>query len=462
MNRTRLILLATGLAAVMTAFVPLPGAAQDTHYWNTQYGPRSMLLSGSVIGSVHDMSATYYNPGNLGYIEKPSLLLSANVYAISSLTVRDGGGDGIDLEANEFNLLPNMLAGAFRKSWLGKNKLAYSFLTRYRFKSEVRGARTDRIDVLDQYPGEEDFAGGLKVSSDTSELWAGITWSRGTGELIGYGVTTYLSIRSMDSGNELFAQALSDSGQMALYYDLHSYDSSVYSFLWKAGVGINLDPVTLGITVTTPNLEVSGSGRAVANRSHVGVDMDDDGTIEDGFTATVQEDIGANYHSPLSIGAGAAYHAPEWSVNVSAEWFEAVDSYDVLELSPFVSQETGETIVPSRKYKAKSVLNYAAGFEHDGSRYGGYLSFNTDFSSFDPESDVSVTGFDIYHVTAGTNIVFGRTKFMLGLGYAWGSELINQPINLNPGDDDKVVDPDDQVELVYSSLNFMLGFTVNL
>jgi hypothetical protein len=40
--------------------------------------------------------------------------------------------------------------------------------------------------------------------------------------------------------------------------------------------------------------------------------------------------------------------------------------------------------------------------------------------------------------------------------------LVNQRINLNPSDDDKVVDPGDQVELVYSSLNFMLGFTVNL
>ncbi|MGD8412871.1 MAG: hypothetical protein PVF33_01490, partial [Candidatus Latescibacterota bacterium] len=50
----------------LATLVGRPTYAQDTHYWNTQYGPRSMLLSGAVIGNIADMSATYYNPGALG------------------------------------------------------------------------------------------------------------------------------------------------------------------------------------------------------------------------------------------------------------------------------------------------------------------------------------------------------------------------------------------------------------
>lgn len=462
MNQTRLLALVAGLAAIMMALAPVPGTAQDTHYWDTQYGPRSMLLSGSVIGSVNDMSGTYYNPGALGYMEKPELLLSANVYAVSSLTIRDGGGDGLDLETNDFNLLPNMLAGAFRKSWLGKNKLAYSFLTRYRFNTKVRGARTDRLDVLDQYPGEEDFAGGLKVSAKSSELWTGLTWSRGTQGWIGFGVTTYFSIKNLDTENQLFAQALSDSGQMALYYDVRNYDSSVYSLLWKAGLGFDLEPVTLGLTVTTPNVEIHGSGRTTLNNSHVGIDTNGDGEINDGFQATVQENVDANYRSPLSVGAGAALHTDKWVFNLSAEWFDAIDKYDTLELQPFVSQETGETINPELAHKAVSVLNYAAGIEYKGKKYGGYLGVNTDFSSFDPESDVAVTGYDLYHIAGGTDIVMKRTKLTLGIGYAWGSEKIYQVIDLNPGDDDTVLNPDDQVELSYNRWTFILGFSVSL
>ena len=70
------------------AMTPRQSAAQDTHYWNNQYGPRSMLLGGAVIGSANDMSATYYNPGALGYIKEPEVLLSANAYQIEKLSIR--------------------------------------------------------------------------------------------------------------------------------------------------------------------------------------------------------------------------------------------------------------------------------------------------------------------------------------------------------------------------------------
>jgi hypothetical protein len=122
----------TLICAALALAVSVPGVvlAQDTHYWNNQYGPRAMLLGGSLVGSVGDMSATYYNPGALGYIEEPELLLSANAYRANSLTIQDGGGEGVDLETSKFNPLPNMFAGAFRKTWLGNNKLAYSLLTR--------------------------------------------------------------------------------------------------------------------------------------------------------------------------------------------------------------------------------------------------------------------------------------------------------------------------------------------
>ena len=79
--------LGTVLFCALTACAIVPpqnAVAQDTHYWSNQYGPKSMLLSGAVIGSVHDMSATFYNPGALGYIDKPDLLLSANAYQMTA------------------------------------------------------------------------------------------------------------------------------------------------------------------------------------------------------------------------------------------------------------------------------------------------------------------------------------------------------------------------------------------
>jgi hypothetical protein len=189
-RRSRMITIRTGCLVCLLAIclsdviAPQSATAQDTQYWNNQYGPRSMLLGGAVIGSVTDMSATFYNPGALGYIEKPEVLLSANAYQMQKFSVRDGGGEGVTLESSKFNLLPNMLAGAFRKSWLGRNKIAYSFLTRYRFDAEITGARTERLDVLPD-PGTEEFAGSLRARDEAKELWAGVTWARPVSDKVG-------------------------------------------------------------------------------------------------------------------------------------------------------------------------------------------------------------------------------------------------------------------------------------
>jgi hypothetical protein len=450
------------LAFTLAPLAAAPAWSQDTHYWNGQYGPRSMLLNGAVIGSVDDMSATYYNPGALGYIAQPELLLSANVYQASSLTMVNGAGEGVDLETSDFNPLPNMLAGAFRWKWLGDNRLAYSFLTRYRFNAEVRGGRTDRVDVLPGSPGEEDFAGGLLASETVNELWAGLTWARGARSKVGWGITQYLSIRGQESDFQLFAQARTDSGEMALIYDNDNYSADVYSFLWKAGLGFNFWPVTAGLTLTTPNVQIYSSGQAGINETIIGVDADGDGQPDETFHTDIQRDVTANYRSPLSIGAGAAYHSKRFVIHTAAEWFDAVDAYDVLELDGFISQGTGETIERTVRHQSASVLNYAVGLQLIGNKYSGYLSFNTDFSSFDSESDVAVTGFDIYHATAGTTVKRGRTDFTLGLSYSWGKEKRDQVIDLNPGNDDSVVDPEDQIDVLYRSFTFILGFTVSL
>ena len=57
----------------------IPLFAQDANYWTNQYGTRSTLLGGAVVGSVLDLSGTYYNPGGLGLIDKPSTLEAAKV-----------------------------------------------------------------------------------------------------------------------------------------------------------------------------------------------------------------------------------------------------------------------------------------------------------------------------------------------------------------------------------------------
>jgi hypothetical protein len=90
------------------------------------------------------------------------------------------------------------------------------------------------------------------------------------------------------------------------------------------------------------------------------------------------------------------------------------------------------------------------------------LSLRTNYTAFNPESDTSVADIDIYHVAAGGAVSVGRTSWMVGLGYAWGSETTTQIIDFNPGDGDELLNPDDRVDLTYSRLTFLIGFRVGL
>ena len=74
-NRTSALL----AAAALVTLAP-PAGAQDAHYWTLQYGPRSSLLGGAVIGSVDDVSGTFYNPGAVARATDLAFAVSADVF----------------------------------------------------------------------------------------------------------------------------------------------------------------------------------------------------------------------------------------------------------------------------------------------------------------------------------------------------------------------------------------------
>lgn len=77
--------------------------AQDSQYWNLQYGTKATLLGGAVIGSVSDLSATYYNPGAVS-LREPKLILSAKVYEYDWIKIENGAGANRDLTSQKLVL----------------------------------------------------------------------------------------------------------------------------------------------------------------------------------------------------------------------------------------------------------------------------------------------------------------------------------------------------------------------
>ena len=84
--------------------------AQDAHYWTDQFGNRARLLGGAVVGSVRDLSATYYNPGSLALVPTAELLLAGNVLSYTRYDATTGPQQE-KLSSSTFGLSPLVVRG---------------------------------------------------------------------------------------------------------------------------------------------------------------------------------------------------------------------------------------------------------------------------------------------------------------------------------------------------------------
>ena len=86
-------------------------AAQDSHYLNHLYGDRSTLLGGSVIASVDDASAAYYNPGALANVALSDVFLGTKVCDATRITLRRTGGQDLQIDTDDFGKAPSFVGG---------------------------------------------------------------------------------------------------------------------------------------------------------------------------------------------------------------------------------------------------------------------------------------------------------------------------------------------------------------
>src|SRR5688572_10526001 len=104
----------------------------QNNYWAQQYGSRSSLMGGCVVGGVRDNSALYYNPAGIAYIDSAHLNVSANAYGMDFVQLKNGAGTDLDLQSLKILVYPQFISGLVKFKIAPKLKLAYGLLTRYR------------------------------------------------------------------------------------------------------------------------------------------------------------------------------------------------------------------------------------------------------------------------------------------------------------------------------------------
>jgi hypothetical protein len=444
--------------ALLTASVlASPGSAlsQDAQYWTNQYGNRARLLAGSVIGSSSDLASVYYNPGALALVENPELLLAGNVFEYTQYRVDVASIPSSDLGSSKIGGAPSLFAGELKLPFLGSDRFAYNFLTRYsadiRIEERFQAARDD----LSALPELAELQGSLRLEEKLTETWVGVTWATLLGERWGIGVSPYVTIRSQQFGQQSIFERVDSAGQAAISLRGRDIRFNNWRLLAKLGVSARYEPWRFGLTITTPSLNVWGSGSAA--RDSTVISQGGAGGIGGGLA----EDVPADYRSPFSVGAGVGYTWHETTtLHVAAEYFAKVSRGEVLDLS---AQLAGETVPAGMTQHLDDVLNLAVGLQHVFSeRIEAYGGFSTDFSAkIDEEPAVfPISSWDIYHVSGGANFSLGRSEFTLGSVVAWGSGPAKTVGSTNNIRIDEALGLPTETSISYFRLTFILGFTI--
>lgn len=457
--------------ALAHAALVATAAAQTEHHWSEQYGNRSMLLSGTVIAGVSDLGAVFYNPARLARLEGPGFILNAKVYERKDVVLEDGLGENLDLKQSSFGGAPSLGAGNFKIPFLEGHTFTYSFLTRRRDDTDFYLNTQATGDLLEEYPGEEVFSGELEGTVNVKEEWIGLSWAHPLNDRVSVGLSTFVTLLDRRSVVRLDLRTLLETSDVAALLRHREFRYGSTGLIWKGGMAVDLSPIHLGLTVTTPRVDLTGDGSTRYEELLAGVDSTGDGQNDDRFVVNQQRDLPAEARSPWAVGAGVSWEGERVVIHLSAEWYAAVSEYTMMETETFTDQSTGEPLQYRVIDELRSVLNLGAGVEwkvsDDFSAFGSVASdksaaprevsrlggFTEEVSNSTFQGNTTLVGIGASLVTSWfdvtTGVTFGATK-----------EDLKRPINFPIGGGDPVFPEDDNARLKTRRFRFLLGISI--
>ena len=448
---------------VLTAtLLPSSVTAQVGHYWTIQFGSRSTLLGGAVVGSKVDASANYYNPGAVGLMEDETLLQSTAVYRWESLTV-DNNYPEVETEGySSIDRVPNFTGGILETSFLGAARIGYSIFSRHSFKIDLEMGRKDSLNAVDRFEGKELYSAFSSRELKVNDSWYGFTLSYRIGENIGVGISPFLSVRRLSKfGQTVSSQAFSDDNANATSSLFRDYSFTVYSLIFKFGMYYEFSSASLGFSVTTPGLRLSGSGSAFESATALNQDVNGDGSVDTVLESQVLSGVSASYPTPLAIAIGASLNTGSWTWYITSEWYSDISPFNPFEYEPIFVLSEADVYFADLSIETRSVVNFAVGIEKRLSETSRiFLSGLTDTSSI-PSNEgfsLSVAGWDLFHVTTGASFNISRLALTAGVGYVYGTDNSSIPLNfVEPHESNYLRGENVSEKVRYRGIKFILG-----
>jgi hypothetical protein len=296
-------------------------------------------------------------------------------------------------------------------------RLIVSYMLRHDYRADLDARRIDSRSLIEQGAQDSLFAGHVRIEQNLAEPWFGFSYSIKLSETIGVGVTQFVGIRvQRGRWRTLWQQTEDDqSGGSAIAFEELRYWN--VRGVTKFGMYWDHDPITYGIATTLPSFNLFGLGRYTFNTSFADVETIPGYRSDLILASTYQERLDSKYHSPFSLSLGASYHNETTALHFTAEWFNRVGRYQIVRVQPFKSQSSGSLITRTVEHELADVFNVGLGIEHNKNvNVTWYGALTTDFSARLPGSShlVSITNWDIYHLTFGSAFGYRDYDFTLG------------------------------------------------
>jgi hypothetical protein len=425
-------------------------SAQDTHYWTDQFGTSAELLGGIVVGSVRDLSSTYYNPGAIALSRDENLILNTSAFQIRVINLANAGATNEDLLALDTRVAPSIFAVRLSDS-LADNQWAVSYLTRYQSLFSLTSAY---IEPFRELPGDT-YSGFGDIQADLFEGWGGLTFARRIKSRLAYGLTLFGVYRGQGRDLTIDTKELDDQQQInaVTIRDKFRYWST--RILLKGGIAWLSNPWRLGVTITTPGVHVYGQGEILYAQSAIVAGYGEE------LSAYYSPKRSARYVNPFSLAFGAAYEWEDKTLHFSAEWFAGQKAYSLTAPVTFRKQTDGTPVELRYEDEKDAVINFGIGLQsrlRNNFRY--FASLISNYSFLPPENPYTITysSWDIYQLAAGAVFTINRFAVTAGLNLGYGTDSVPLELNLSDGE----LAPDDAyVNITYTSVKVIFGLAFN-
>ena len=454
-------------------------SAQENHYWAKQHGPTSTSLGGAVTGGVRDNSHIYYNPGASAFTSTFNLSIQSDAFFFENIYIRNGVGKGLNTQHNSFESAPQMISLTYgfkdRPNWrtsFGYLNMTYSNV-RLRAKNELKK------DIYSEVPGDELFIGTWNYRHRIRENWFGFAVARKMNDNLGIGISTFATFRSYEyvqsKDQNIYAKKGGGLYQPERYiYFSDNIDGTASGMLWKLGIAYEINGFKLGLSITTPRIQLNWLSTMFLNSSQYSRPGTYDSLLDVPTYSIQYNKATSTYKSPWVIDFGLMKNFLETDIYFRVAYYSAIAPY--LLITP---KEQGgvSSLISDRVPGAadawlanKEVVNVAIGWNRKYTEHFEMMAgFRTDFNYLDWNKLKNKAGFtpaisfwNIYHLSAGTNLTLLKHEFTVGLTYSWARGKGTQAFNLNPPDGDELFKyPEDNAKVYYDQIVLLIGYVYN-